>query len=82
MGASVKDITKQQMAVNTIRNSRDERRAVARAGREAAGQVQTKTIRLELDAGAGRKSTIYTDSEGDAARLIKTLKAAGLRARK
>ena len=82
MGASVKDFTKQNLATRQIRNASDERRAVADAGRQAKAQVQTKTIRLELDAGQGRKSTIYADSEGDASRFIKTLKAAGLRARK
>lgn len=52
--------------------------AVKRAGTEANNQ---KTIRLELGSG-NSKSTVFANTEGDADAFIRTLEAAGMRAKR
>lgn len=79
LGTSVRDFEARNLATTKARSEVDQMDAIKRAGNEASNQ--TRTIRLELGSG-GRKSSVYADSEADAAAFIKTIEAAGMRTRR
>lgn len=79
LGTSVRDFEARNLATTKTRAVGDQAAAIKRAGNEASNQ--TRTIRLELGSG-GRKSSVYADSEADAAAFIKTIEAAGMRTRR